>query len=65
LLNLKVILFVLYEDDEDKDMLLIIGISVGGVLVVAIGVLVMAWCVHHKKCKRKSNRGGYSFVVKQ
>ena len=64
MLNLKKdILFI--SDDEDKNVsCIIIVASVGGVLVLA-NVVLVAWCVHHKKCRGKDNRGTYSFLVKE
>ena len=60
-------LFILYISDgnEDKDLWIIIGASVGGAIVLVV-VVVVAWCVHHKrKCRRKGSKGGYSFLVKE
>lgn len=43
---------------------IIIGASVGGAIVLTL--VVVAWCVHHKrKCRRKGSKGGYSFLVKE
>jgi len=46
-------------------MWIIIGALVGGVIVLAV-VVVVAWCVHHKrKCRRKGTKGEYSLLVKE
>ena len=45
---------------------IIIGASVGGAVLLAIVVAVVAWCVHHKrKCRRKGSKGVYCFLLNE
>lgn len=61
-------LLILYisEGGKDKGMLwIIIGASVGAIVLIIV-VVVVAWCVHHKrKCRRKGSKGGISFLVNE